>query len=501
MDIQTLVIKKIAVLLILLSITIYFGCSRFKETKLHKQQIITDNKPKRIPSAKKPTSLIVKFKPNQSPETKKGVLDKFAGPVVTRIEKIGAYQTKPENISVATAISRLNDQPSVEYAEPNRSRKAFITPNDSYFKYQYGSKLIHGPAGWDTERGESNLVTIAIVDTGVDLTHPDLSSKIVQGTDTINNDNNPSDDHGHGTHIAGISAAMTNNSRGVAGISWGAKIMPVKVLDEESSGTDTTVSEGIIWASDHGAKVINMSLGGYFYSQTMQDATDYALSKGVIVLAAAGNEGTDDILYPAGNKNVLGIGAVESSGLVADFSNHNKSVDLTAPGVDALSTYWDGGHIYAYLSGTSMATSFASGTAALVYSKYPEKTASQIADRMTRQSIDFGSLGRDDYYGYGRVDVQFALSDSVKYIRAKSSRRAVRRMGRAKIYGQIRPQQYGERVHIKIRYSSSRRWRYISHPKTNNSGNFVKYIRLRKTAYFKVIYDSKAVNLKVAVRR
>lgn len=489
-------IKKIAVLIILSSLTFYIGCTLLNKSN---EQIITDNKPEKIGSAKKPVTVIVKFKPNQKPETKRKVLEKYAGKVEARIPKIGAYETDPQT-SVASAVSKLNDQPSVEYAEPNRSRKSIVTPNDPYFGNQYGSRMISGPQGWDIEKGYSNSVTIAVVDTGVDLTHPDLSSKIVSGRDTINNDNNASDDNGHGTHVAGIAAAVTNNSVGVAGTSWGAKIMPVKVLDSDGFGDDSTVSEGIIWAADHGAKVINMSLGGYGYSQTMQDATDYAASKGVVVFAAAGNDGATDILYPAGNSGVSGVGALDTDGKIADFSNHNSSVDLSAPGVDVLSTYWYGGHRYAYLSGTSMATPFASGTAALVYSRFPNYSPSQVAGRMYRHSIDLGGLGKDSYYGYGRVDIRFALSDSVRTLRAFSSRRILRRRGRAKIYGQVRPQQAGQKVHIKARSAGNRRYRYIAHPGTNSSGNFVKYIRLKKTTYFKVIYGRKTVNLKVTVR-
>jgi hypothetical protein len=239
-------------------------------------------------------------------------------------------------------------------------------------------------------------------------------------------------------------------------------------------------------------------LGVYGFSQTLQDATDYAYSKGVVVLAAAGNEDTSDILYPAGNRNVLGIGALDTNGKIADFSNHNKSVDLCAPGVDILSAYWHGNHSYAYMSGTSMATPFASGAASLLFNKQPSSTQAQVINRLCRQSIDLGSLGRDNYYGEGRVDLKFCLSNNLKQLVAFRSKSKIRRRRKVKIYGQVRPLRSGYLVTIKMRYPGRRRWVVISRPRTNSHGNFSKYVTLRRTAYFRVICGNTR-SLKVTV--
>ena len=226
--------------------------------------------------------------------------------------------------------------PGVIYVEPNYIHRITDTiPNDTYFASdQYGLENIRAPQGWDLSTG-STAITIAILDSGVDLDHPDLASKIVPGYDFVNNDGVPQDDNGHGTHVAGIAAAVSNNGLGVAGVSWGARIMPVKVLDETGTGSSTDIADAIIWAADQGADVINMSFGASSPSTTIENALNYAYSNGVTLVAALGNDGrelpyeecgilgcTEYSFYPAAFEHVIAVGATDSGNTKAGFSNY-----------------------------------------------------------------------------------------------------------------------------------------------------------------------------------
>lgn len=252
---------------------------------------------------------------------------------------------------------------------------------------------------------------IAVIDSGVDLDHPDLQNKVVAGWDFVNNDAYPDDDHSHGTHVAGIAAAATNNALGVAGVSWDARIMPVKVLDSGGSGYMDDVIAGMEYAADHGAQVLNLSLGSVTSSSALQDAVNYARNRGAVVIAAAGNCGSgciiggqyyyNPLMYPASCQNVVGVAATTSTDGWASFSEHNTYVDLSAPGVGIYSTIPNG---YGYKDGTSMATPFVSGLAALVLSRWPDYTPSQVETALFNNADDLGSSGRDDYFGYGRVN-------------------------------------------------------------------------------------------------
>ncbi|MFQ5575274.1 MAG: S8 family serine peptidase, partial [Terriglobia bacterium] len=244
----------------------------------------------------------------------------------------------------------------------------------------------------------------------VDYTHPDLAGKVINGPDFFNDDLDSFDDHGHGTHVAGLAAAITNNGRGVAGVSWGSRILGLKVLGRYGYGYYGDIAQAIIYAADNGADVINMSLGGGGYSQTLQDAIDYADAAGVVVIAAAGNSGDRTMSYPAGNRHVMGVGATDTDDSKASFSTYNESVDISAPGVSNLSTY--PGNRYAWMSGTSMATPHVAGLAALVLADNSSLLPDAVQARIEETSDDLGSAGRDDYYGHGRINVYRALSGS-----------------------------------------------------------------------------------------
>jgi thermitase len=312
-----------------------------------------------------------------------------------------------EKADLAQVIRAFKSSPYVEYAEPNYIAHVFITPNDSYWSSQWGMTKIEAPTAWDITTGNSS-VTIAILDTGVDLFHPDLSGKLVSGYDFVNDDSNPQDDHGHGTHVAGIAAARTNNGTGVAGLSWGAKIMPVKVMDDYGRGEYEDVASGIIYAANNGADIINLSLGGSAASSVLKEAVEYAHNLGCVVVAATGNDNSS-VNYPARYPEVLAVAATDSDDQRASFSNYGPQVDVAAPGVSIRSTYWWGGSTYGWLSGTSQASPHVAGLAALIWSVNPDLSHTQVESIIKQTADDLGAAGRDNDYGFGRINARRAL--------------------------------------------------------------------------------------------
>ena len=352
--------------------------------------------------------ILVRFKNSATEEMITECLKRINGEIMSTIDEIHVTVVQIEAINVSNAIALLSACPSVRYAEPNYLAQMTNTiPTDSNWNLQYGLINIRAPQGWDLSRGSSN-VTIAIVDTGVDLGHPDLSSKIVGGNDIVNNDAIAQDDNGHGTHVAGIAGAVTNNGSGVAGVSWGARIMPVKVLNAAGSGTFDDVAAGIIWAADHGAHIINLSLGGVLPqpSLTLENAVNYAAGKGVLLIAATGNAGANFVLYPAAYTNVIAVGATDSSNNLAGFSNFGPELDLVAPGVSIYST--NPGGSYGYLSGTSMAAPFVSGLAAILRG-IPGNSAGTVRSIMESTALDLGPAGWDSFYGSGLIQMDAAI--------------------------------------------------------------------------------------------
>ena len=301
----------------------------------------------------------------------------------------------------AETIRTLQRNLSVRYAELDYIVRAQLVPDDAYFtSEQWNMTQIGAPDAWDLTTGSTDVV-IAIVDTGVDLGHPDLASKIVAGYDFVNRDDDAQDDEGHGTHVAGIAAAVSNNAVGIAGVSWGSRIMPVKVLDSEGSGFTSDVAAGIVWAADHGARVINLSLGGPGSSQTIQDAVNYAYGRNALIVAAAGNDyqSGNPINYPAAGEHVIGVGATTDQDGHASYSSAGSWVDITAPGGDPtssadpnprhwiMSTYWRGAAsagqqsiqaAYERHAGTSMSTPHVVGLAALVWSRHTDWTNDEV---------------------------------------------------------------------------------------------------------------------------
>jgi subtilisin family serine protease len=305
----------------------------------------------------------------------------------------------------------LEASPLVQQVEPNRVRHLDALPNDPRYSVAQAGYLqaINLPAAWDRTTGGDGEV-LAILDSGVDFGHPDLAGRLLPGWDFVHNNGVPADDEGHGTEVAGVAAARTNNGRGVAGVAWRGWIMPVKVLDATGSATDANIAAGITWAVDHGADVINLSLGGPGASSTLQTAVDYATSRNVLVVAAAGNDGNSEPHYPAACTGVISVGATDSANRRASWSNYGDWVDLVAPGVNITTTANGTTEKYAVVSGTSFSSPLVAGVAMLLRAADPSASQATIADRLRQSALDLGPPGYDVNYGYGLVNASGALA-------------------------------------------------------------------------------------------
>jgi thermitase len=344
--------------------------------------------------------LLVKFKLGKN-EKGNAEIKKIGAKVLEKLSKIDISRLSlPKGMTVERAVEVLSKLNIVEFAEPNYIQHTTSGPNDPKYDEQWGLKTIRAYSGWGIHTGRSNTV-IAIVDTGVDLNHPDLKNKLVKGYNFVEDNDTPMDDDSHGTHCAGIAAASTNNGVGVAGVCPNCSVMPVRVLGSDGSGTTSTVSNGIIYAADHGAAVISMSLGSPSASSTLDDAVKYAAKKGVVIVAAAGNDGVDLPFYPAYLEPCIAVGStVQYTDERSSFSNYGDWVDIAAPGSSIMSTIPGN---YGLKSGTSMAAPFVSGLAALMVS-CSHASPDKIRKAMTGSAVPVG-----DWVSSGRIDVPKAL--------------------------------------------------------------------------------------------
>lgn len=392
----------------------------------------------------RPGGVLVKFKPGASIAEMQATLARLGLYIEREISSLGIKSLAvPPGQELAIA-EMMKHNPSVEYAEPDYFVTAALVPNDSHWSNQWAPAKIRAPAAWEITTGGEEI-TIAVLDTGVELNHPDLVAKIWtnpgeipanslddEGNGKVDDvhgwhfyhdcsnsdclpfeDNELQDDNGHGTHVAGIAAAETNNETGIAGISWEARLMPVKVLDEYGNGWYSDVIAGIVYATDNGADIINLSLGGEESSEALQDAVDYSYTHGVLLVAATGNTG-EAVLYPAACNRVLAVGATNSSDQRPRFSNYGPEIDVAAPGVSILST-WPKLDGYWYKSGTSMAAPHVAGLAALIKSARPELTNKRVAQAITQTALDLGPPGWDEFYGWGRIDAYRAVLSVTRF--------------------------------------------------------------------------------------
>lgn len=300
----------------------------------------------------------------------------------------------------------LRALPGVRAVEPTARVPAAIVPNDPYFaEYQWNLRQIRAPDAWDLTTGDRRVV-IAILDTGIALDHPDLADKLVPGINLVTIGQPPADDNGHGTHVAGIVAAATNNAQGIAGVDWEARLMPVKVLDANGSSDVVRVAQGITWAVDQGARVLNLSFGGTEYSPALAEAVQYARSRGALVVAAVANDGRAEPTYPAALEGVLAVGATDRRDQPLPSSNTGSYIAVAAPGQEVPSTFWDPqiGNTYALASTTSQAAPHVAGLAGLLWSVNPELRGDAVRALIENHADDVGPPGRDDATGAGRIN-------------------------------------------------------------------------------------------------
>lgn len=352
------------------------------------------------------SQFLVKFKPGTSGAKIASINRAERVTQRANIKQIGVRVLNvPKGKSVEQMVAKYKKNKNVEFAEVDAVAKASATPNDPYFWLQWAHPYVNSEEAWSVTTG-SPAETIAILDTGIDMSHPEMADRVVAGYDFINNDTDPSDDNGHGTRAAGIAAATGDNGTGVAGMDWQARVMSVKVLDSTGSGSASTVAKGIIHAADQGARVLSMSFGGPS-SSTMLSAVRYAYGRGCVQVAATGNESSGTPLYPAGYAEVIAVGSVTHD-VLSTFSNYGSHIDVVAPG-EGIDTTVMGGK-YGRFAGTSAATPFVAGLASLILSAAPGSPPNTVMSAITSSARDLGTAGWDAYYGWGHIDAGAALA-------------------------------------------------------------------------------------------
>jgi thermitase len=324
--------------------------------------------------------------------------------------------------SVSSFVGETRSAGLADYIEPNIKVQANLEPSDPYWNLQWGPKRIGADWAWNTTPGSSSLL-VAVIDTGIDYSHPDLTANYAPlGYNWAYNNSDPLDDYGHGTHCAGIIAAVMNNNIGVAGVAQ-VKIMSEKILDNAGWGYADWFANGVIHATDCGAKILSISLAGYGESELMHDALKYAYDQGVLIVVAAGNENSNMKPCPAGYDEAIAVAATDQNDQRALFSNYGDWIELSAPGLQVYSTTptynvtlnnprYGVPMNYAYLSGTSMACPHVAGVAALVWSLFPNKSRDWVRLWLRATADDLGDPGFDGYYGYGRVNARRAVEQT-----------------------------------------------------------------------------------------
>lgn len=288
-----------------------------------------------------------------------------------------------------------------------RSGQSTLVPNDTDYASQWHLPKIQAPEAWFITQGSAQ-VPIAIIDSGVDSTHPDLTAKVQAGYSFLTGTTNTSDVYGHGTSVAGTAAAVTNNATGTAGVGWLNPIVPLVVLDANDFASYSNIASAIIWAADHGIRIANVSIGGSSPSSTLQNAIDYAWSRGTVVFASAMNNATSTPYYPAACDHVISVSATNESDALTSFSNFGATIDLSAPGINILSPKNGGGYWYTW--GTSFSSPIVAATAALVLSRQPSLTNDALVSILENNADDKGATGWDQYFGFGRINAYRAVN-------------------------------------------------------------------------------------------
>lgn len=310
----------------------------------------------------------------------------------------------PSSANEMAVTRALRANPNIKFAEPDVLLDPTITVNDPEFPKQWHLPKIAAPFAWDGSLGAG--VTIAILDSGVDSTHPDITAQIVPGWNTFENNSNSADVTGHGTIVASVAAGAGNNGIGVASVAYGSKIMPIRVTDAAGTAYTSTIASGLTWAADHGARISNISFQGASASATVLSAAQYMRSKGGVVIGSSGNSGALEA-YPATDYMTV-VGATDSLDAVASFSSYGAFVDVAAPGVSIYSAARGG--MYINSSGTSVSSPIVAGIYGLVIAAKPTLAPTQFDSALFSTAQDLGTAGKDDKAGWGRVNAEAAVA-------------------------------------------------------------------------------------------
>lgn len=367
-----------------------------------------------------PGEVIIKFKAGVPDEAKDNIRKAAGLEKKSEIDQIGVELDKVPDEVKDKIIEALSHNPRVEYAEPNILGESLDTPNDpsmlnfTDYKGAWHLYKIAAPAAWDISKGSSSVV-VAVIDSGIDSSHEDFIGKLVPGYNYYDNNADTTDLFGHGTQVAGMVAAATNNGKGVASLGRDVMIMPVRAASSTGSASSFATAQSITFAVDHGAKIINISLGWGSTISSMQNAINYAWGKNVITVAATGNLATSPLLYPASEPIVVAVGMTDPSDTWIG-SNYGTNLDVVAPGYNVYTTNKNGG--YAPVSGSSFSSPLTAALAALIISVKPDLTPKQVTDIITQTTdkvggVTYDSSGWNDHYGFGRINAYKALLNAI----------------------------------------------------------------------------------------
>jgi len=309
----------------------------------------------------------------------------------------------PGNASEKAVAARLAHHPAFKFAEIDQEVEPALIPNDPYYGSAWHLPKIGASSAWDSSQGAG--VTIAILDSGVDSTHPDLATELVPGWNFYDNNANTSDVYGHGTKVAGAAAAAGNNALGVASVAAQSKIMPIRITDLSGMGYWSMIGQGLVYAADHGARVANVSFLGLSDSSTIRNAAQYMKDKGGLVIVSGGNTGVQQNY--AATTTMIPVAATDGNDVRASWSSYGNYIALAAPGAGIWSTTKGGG--YGAVSGTSFSSPVTAGVVALMMAAKSSLPNTQIESLLYSTAIDLGAAGRDPYYGYGRVNAAAAV--------------------------------------------------------------------------------------------
>jgi thermitase len=352
-----------------------------------------------------PEELLVGFHAGLSDTDQEHVYKQLGGTKIEKLRALSVHRVRVPVTALDAVARKLQRHPAVKFVERNEILAPNAAPNDPYFPDEWHLAKIMAPDAWGLTVGRPDVI-IALLDSGIDGTHPDLAAKMVAGYNMYDGNTNTADVYGHGTKVAGAAAAITDNAEGVAGVARANGIMPIRVTDTAGYAYFSSLANGLTWAVDHGARVMSISFAGIAGSSTITSAAQYVVSKGGVVVAAAGNCGCLD--STAENAYILSVSATDATDTIASWSSRGPYVDLSAPGVGIMTTTVGGG--YGSVSGTSFSAPITAGVAALVLSANPGLTATAVKQLLTANADDLGDPGWDQNYGFGRVNAYRAVA-------------------------------------------------------------------------------------------